>query len=78
MIFLHITLLYAFNFLQDWDIVIMKPLMKELEDCLNGMRLRSTLQPTLAVFMDQLKRCQLDDVCLDSIGQLLLLISVEQ
>ena len=56
----------------------MKPRMKELEDCSIGMRLRSILLPALAAFMDQLKRCQLDNVCLDSIGQLLLLFSVEQ
>ena len=56
----------------------MKPRMKELEDCSIGMRLRSILLPALAAFMDQLKRCQLDNVCLDSIGQLLLLVSVEQ
>ena len=65
--------------MQDWDIVVMKPLQKALEECSIGMRLRSTLLLAPAASMDQLQRRQLDSVCLDSLcGQLPLLVSVEQ
>ena len=49
--------------MQDWDIVVMKPLQKALEECSIGMRLRSTLLLAPAASMDQLQRRQLDSVC---------------
>ena len=65
--------------MQDWDIVVIKPLQKALEEHSIGMRLRSTLLLAPAASMDQLQRRQLDSVCLDSLhGQLPLLVSVEQ
>ena len=66
------------SLVQDWDIVAMKPLKKALEEHSIGMRLRSTLLLAPAASMDQLKRWQLDNVYLYSIGQLPLLVSVEQ
>ena len=66
------------SLVQDWDIVAMKLLKKALEEHSIGMRLRSTLLLAPAASMDQLKRWQLDNAYLDSIGQLPLLVSVEQ
>ena len=69
---------FANSLVQDWDIVIMKLLKKTLEEHSIGMRLRSTLLLAPAASMDQLKRWQLDNAYLYSIGQLPLLVSVEQ
>ena len=52
--------------------------MVVLEECSSGMRLKSTLLLAPSAAMDQLKQWQQDNVCLDSLGQLPQLISVEQ
>ena len=56
----------------------MKALKKVPEECSSGMRQKSTLLLAPAASMSQLKRLPLDNVFLDSLGQLPLLIGVGQ